>query len=207
MTCLINLALFISDWWIPGVVFLSTISKSVVHSLLQHPTLVKICAVTSVCSALVDTPAPAHKVPLQWNLILIFVMQVKKTKKLSAWVSFCTCVVSFTASRFAFLDDFIRCAWLLPCHSVKCVDLTVIVYSVYAWLLLLQPLNHLSPCLLHVDAWMVEHVTLMKVVCLNASEFNCTVDDIYTSDWSFFSHFRAIFKCRRFFPFCSLCSS
>lgn len=75
MTCLINLALFI---W---VVFLSTISKSVVHSLLQYPTLVKMCAVTSVCSDLVDTPAPAHRVPLQWNLILIFVMQVKKTKQ------------------------------------------------------------------------------------------------------------------------------
>lgn len=133
MTCLINLALFISDWWIPGVVFLSTISKSVVHSLLQYPTLVKMYAVTSVCSALVDTPAPAHKVPLQWNLILIFVMQVKKLKKTLSLSEFLHLCCLFYCISFCILGwlhqvclaapvSFCEMCWSY-CYCVFCVCL------------------------------------------------------------------------------------
>ncbi len=48
---------------------------------LQYPTLVRMCAVTSVSSGLADTPAPARRGPLRWRLTPMSVTQVKNKKK------------------------------------------------------------------------------------------------------------------------------
>lgn len=75
------------------------------------------------------------------------------------------------------------CSWTSPAHvlywcfavvlivgDVVVVVVVVVVIHGYAWLLLLQPLSHLFQCLLHVDAWMAEPATPMKVACRNASK-------------------------------------
>lgn len=61
---------------------------------------------------------------------------------------------------------------LYRCLAVVLIVADVVVVHAYAWLLLLQPLSHLFQCLLHVDAWMAEPATPMKVACRNASKLN-----------------------------------
>lgn len=104
-------------------------------------------AATCVSSDLVDTPAPARKDPPRWSLTPMNVMQVNGRLSASAAVFVC-----FAASRFTFMTPLFTRAWLLLCGFVTCVMLSLFVDSVYAWLLLLQPLRQLSQCPLHVDA-------------------------------------------------------
>lgn len=110
---------FTSNSVFPGVTFFCSEQYLIVFLCfpLQYPTLVRMCAATSVSSDLVDTPAPARKDPLRWSLTPINVTQVNS--RLSASAA-CTLVLS-AASHFAFINPFFTRAWLLLCGFVKCV--------------------------------------------------------------------------------------
>lgn len=114
---------------------------------LQYPTRVRTCAATCVSSDPVDTPAPARKDPPRWSLTPMNATQVNS--RLSAPAAAFVC---FAPSRFTFMTPLFTRAWLLLCGHVTSVMLLLFADSVYAWLLLLQPLRQLSQCPLHVDA-------------------------------------------------------
>lgn len=65
------------------------------HFPLQYPTLVRMCAATSVSSGLADTPAPARKGPLRWSLTPMNVTQVNSSLSASAACTLVSCCISF----------------------------------------------------------------------------------------------------------------
>ena len=126
------------------------------------------CAATCVSFDLVDTPVPAHKAPLRWTSTPISATQVNIPLSAPA-----ACTLELSCISFCIHKPPVHPCLAAPAWFCDVCTIVGVVYCVFAWLLLLQPLSHLSQCPLHVDAWMVEPATLTKVVCPSASEFGC----------------------------------
>ena len=144
-----NIILLFNDYLYKTLHVICNISVLIVCLLfpLQYPTPVRTCAATSVSSGPAATPAPAHRAPLRSSLTPMNVTQVNCSLSSSA-----ACTLVLTVVLHLIVHPLIPSSHVPGCSCVILWCHIIVVDSVSAWPLLLQPLRHLLQCPLHVDA-------------------------------------------------------